>query len=708
MNAYTSQEAYFKDLLKYVDQVMAAYYEANYSQQDNFELGWQLKRISPKSQQMKEEAFVIWNRIRTQAEMTMSTSNLLPLEHLIETFKLADFEIFCLYVSLAIELDPSFEKNIRYFNESLPLPYPSLGLLLKMYCDSLSAYLHLRQQFKSDHRLFKYFYSDSLKNAVGPMINAPLALDQPILDFVLAFDTYAVSKPYMALISPHTQDEVHYFPEIEKRLQSYVTLNHTQALDQHVLFHLHGEKGIGKHALTYSFCSHYDQNALLVQCKLLSSELTSETIDAITREALMHRAVVVFEDFESLTTQLNQRDVSQFMPLLLKALKRFAKVCFAFSQEPWHPQSLFESFLIIDVPLVSPNLSERFTYWKNSGQNFPLAEDIAFETLANQFKLGPKQIDKALRDAHQQMLWEHTSQISLSQLQQANYFQLSHALGENTQRLRGKATFKDLVLPKEQLSQLTDACNHMRYRHIVLQEWGFEDKLSYGTGLGILFTGPPGTGKTFAAQALANELGLELYRVDLSQIISKYIGETEKQLRAIFEEASKSSAILLFDEGDALFSKRTEVSDAHDKYANVETSYLLQKIEAYDGITIVTTNLIGNIDEAFIRRFAFVVHFPLPTAAYRRTLWRQVFPPQMPLSSHLDLDYMGNHFELSGASIKNIALNASYMAAASQRELTMKDLLLATMAELTKTGKSVLPSDFGDYSYLLSTDFRAP
>lgn len=708
MNAYTSQEAYFKDILKYIDRMMAAYYASNYSQGQSFELGWQLKKISPEALQIKEEAEQLFRSMRAQVEKTMSTSNLLPLEHLIETFKLNNFEIFCLYLSLSIELDPSFEKNVRFFNESLPLPYPNLGLMLKMYFDSLDMYLAQRRLLHSNNRLLRYFYSDAVKSATGPLIASPLALDQPVIDYILNYEQYQVSTSYLELISPHTQDEHHGYPSVKEQLIHFFELNYEQKLSPNVLFHIHGDKGIGRHALTYDFCSHYDQTAVLVKTKLLPLDRPNEVVDAITREVLMHRAVLIFEDFEALTLRLSETNVSQLVQLLLDAMQRFAKVSFAISTEAWHPQTAFSNFLLIDMPLDASNPLGRLNHWQEASKQYPLADDVQFETVANQFKLSPKQIDKALKDAYHHMLWKGDESIHLSLLQQANYFQLAHALGENTQRLKGKSTLKDLVLPKEQLSQLKEACDQMRFRHVVYQNWGFSEKLSYGTGLGMLFTGPPGTGKTLAAQVVANELGLELYRVDLSQIVSKYIGETEKQLKAIFDEASKSSAILLFDEGDALFSKRTEVSDAHDKYANVETSYLLQKIESYEGITIVTTNLLGNIDEAFIRRFAFVIHFPLPTADYRRILWRQVFPEGVPLSKTLDLDYLGNHFELTGASIKNIALNAAFLAASSSREVTMKDLLKATMSELTKTGKSVLPSDFGDYAYLLMSEVKAP
>ncbi|UUZ78913.1 ATP-binding protein [Paenibacillus sp. P26] len=225
------------------------------------------------------------------------------------------------------------------------------------------------------------------------------------------------------------------------------------------------------------------------------------------------------------------------------------------------------------------------------------------------------------------------------------------------------------------------ACARLQYRGTVLGDWGFDRSLAYGKGVSLLFAGPPGTGKTMSAQVLAKEVQLEIYKIDLSQVISKYIGETEKNLHEVFSEAQLSNAILFFDEADALFGKRSEVKDSHDKYSNVETAYLLQKMEEYDGITILATNLQQNLDEAFMRRFGFIVKFPFPDAGHREQIWRGLIPPEAPVDDDIDFRFLASKFELAGGYIKNIVLSAAFMAAEQGCAIGMKQLLVSARSE---------------------------
>jgi SpoVK/Ycf46/Vps4 family AAA+-type ATPase len=219
--------------------------------------------------------------------------------------------------------------------------------------------------------------------------------------------------------------------------------------------------------------------------------------------------------------------------------------------------------------------------------------------------------------------------------------------------------------------------------------------------LNVLFAGPSGTGKTMAAEIMANELGLDLYKIDLSTVVSKYIGETEKNLARIFEEAETSNAILFFDEADALFGKRSEVRDSHDRYANIEISYLLQRMEEYDGMAILATNLHKNMDDAFVRRMHFTVEFPFPDARHRRLIWEKVWPTDTPRSAELDLDFMARQFELTGGNIRNIAVAAAFLAASDGQVVTMSQLVGATHREYQKMGKVMADGAFGDYGTLL-------
>jgi SpoVK/Ycf46/Vps4 family AAA+-type ATPase len=244
-----------------------------------------------------------------------------------------------------------------------------------------------------------------------------------------------------------------------------------------------------------------------------------------------------------------------------------------------------------------------------------------------------------------------------------------------------------LVLPEQQKSILRDISTHVRQRTKVYQDWGFGSKGGRGLGISALFSGVSGTGKTMAAEVIAKELRLDLYRIDLSAVVSKYIGETEKNLRRIFDAAEAGGAILLFDEADALFGKRTEVKDSHDRHANVEVSYLLQRMEAYQGLAILTTNLKGSLDQAFLRRIRFVVSFPFPDAKGRAEIWQRIFPNQTP-TQELDFDNLAK-LSVAGGNIRNIALNAAFVAADAGEPVMMKHILQAAKSEYVKLERSL-------------------
>jgi SpoVK/Ycf46/Vps4 family AAA+-type ATPase len=265
------------------------------------------------------------------------------------------------------------------------------------------------------------------------------------------------------------------------------------------------------------------------------------------------------------------------------------------------------------------------------------------------------------------------------------------------QKIKPKYSLDDIVLPTDPQTQLREICNQTKYRHIVHREWGFDRKLSLGKGLNVMFYGPPGTGKTMAAEAIAHELQLDLYKIDLSQVVSKYIGDTEKNLNRIFTAATNANAILFFDEADALIGKRSEVKDAHDRYANIEIAYLLQKMEEYEGVTILTTNLRQNLDEAFTRRIRFIVEFPFPEEEHRLQIWRGIWPKEIPLSADVDLKLMAQKFKLAGGHIRNIALTAAFLAAAQNEYVDMKHLLQATKREFQKMGRLINEAEFSTF-----------
>jgi SpoVK/Ycf46/Vps4 family AAA+-type ATPase len=303
----------------------------------------------------------------------------------------------------------------------------------------------------------------------------------------------------------------------------------------------------------------------------------------------------------------------------------------------------------------------------------------ALDVIAGQFKLSARTIQAegthlapavAISDRPDSVMWSACRTIGRSKLD------------ELAQRIESAAGWDDLILPEAQKATLRQIGAHVQNRLKVHLEWGFAEKGARGLGISALFAGESGTGKTMAAEVLAHELQLDLYRIDLSAVVSKYIGETEKNLRRVFDAADDSGAILLFDEADALFGKRSEIKDSHDRYANIEVSYLLQRMEAYRGLAILTTNMKGALDVAFQRRLHFVVHFPFPDQALREAIWRSVFPAGAPQGA---VDYSKlARLSVTGGSIRNIAINAAFRAAELQEPVSMAHLLQAAHQEASK------------------------
>jgi SpoVK/Ycf46/Vps4 family AAA+-type ATPase len=322
---------------------------------------------------------------------------------------------------------------------------------------------------------------------------------------------------------------------------------------------------------------------------------------------------------------------------------------------------------------------------------------VDLAALATKFKFTGGQIQDAatmarnlacLRDAK-------TARINTHDLYEACRLHSNQKLSALARKITPKYQWGDIVLPADRLEQLREICNHVKYRERVYGEWGFDRKLSLGKGLSVLFAGPSGTGKTMAAEIIAGALGLELYKIDISMVVSKYIGETEKNLSRIFVEAETSNAILFFDEADALFGKRSEVKDSHDRYANIEIGYLLQRMEEYEGVVILATNFRKNMDEAFVRRLHFTVEFPFPNEGDRRQIWQGIWPEDTPRHPALDIDFMARRFEITGGNIRNIALAAAFLAADDGNVITMNHLLHGTKREYQKMGKVVAENEFG-------------
>lgn len=353
---------------------------------------------------------------------------------------------------------------------------------------------------------------------------------------------------------------------------------------------------------------------------------------------------------------------------------------------------------LLTFDVLKPSATEQRDIWQRALKGMPVNLNGQVNALVSQFNLDLQKVDAARAEALARQVpgGEPVSADEFGRaLWDACRMQARPRLDDLAQRIEPAATWADLVLPEPQLHTLREIAVHVRQRMTVYETWGFAAKCARGLGISALFAGISGTGKTMAAEVLANELRLDLYRIDLSAVVSKYIGETEKNLRRVFDAAEEGGAILLFDEADALFGKRSEVKDSHDRYANIEVSYLLQRMEAYQGLAILTTNLKSALDTAFLRRIRFILHFPFPDAAQRAEIWRRIFPCQTP-TENLDAAKLAR-LNVAGGNIRNIALNAAFLAADAEEPVRMTHLLRATQGEYTKLEKSLTEAEVGGW-----------
>jgi AAA+ superfamily predicted ATPase len=348
--------------------------------------------------------------------------------------------------------------------------------------------------------------------------------------------------------------------------------------------------------------------------------------------------------------------------------------------------------VVITFDVARPTPIEQRSVWRSElGDASPDAE---IDVLVGQFNLDVAAIREACVAARASEL-AGTEAVD-GPLWEACRIRARPRLDDLAQRIDPAAGWDDIVLPEPARDILRQIALHARHRPRVYGDWGFEAKSTRGLGISALFVGPSGTGKTMAAEVLAGDLRLDLYRIDLSQVVSKYIGETEKNLRRVFDAAEDGGAVLLFDEADALFGKRSEVRDSHDRYANIEVSYLLQRMEAYRGLAILTTNMKEALDTAFLRRIRFVVHFPFPDTPARAEIWRRVFPEATP-TERLDMERL-SRLNLAGGNIRNIALNAAFLAADAREPVRMSHLLRAARSEYAKLEKPLTEAEIGGWA----------
>lgn len=460
------------------------------------------------------------------------------------------------------------------------------------------------------------------------------------------------------------------------------------------LVHIFGGYGIGKRFAAKHIARFCGLVLLLVDGAFLKGEPSwvLHKTRIIIREAMLCGGAICLYGWKD-------KDSASLLPSVKRFLweaEKLQQPVFITSEDnirilPFLQNKVLELSLPPCTPAESSLLWEGFTarYWGKHSLN-------CYE-LASKMRLSAGIIEKIVKIASFSLLPEERISQNIFRI---CYHVLDDGRYENVKRVESSYTWEDLKLESKQKNILKDVCNQIEYRLKVMVNWDMISKYAYGTCTSVLFSGPPGTGKTMAAHVLSSMLGLELYKVDLSQVVDKYIGETEKRLEEVFARAEKTNMILFFDEADAVLGKRSEVKDAKDKHANTEVSYLLQRMEEYDGMVILATNNAQNIDRAFIRRIRYVINFPIPDKDIRMDIWKSAISDKVPTEG-IDFDFLASQFEFSGGNIKNCVLNAVFLAAAEDSPLSMKHLLRAVYLESTKDKQVTFGDIFGKYGHLV-------
>ncbi|NEC06476.1 ATP-binding protein, partial [Streptomyces sp. SID7909] len=420
----------------------------------------------------------------------------------------------------------------------------------------------------------------------------------------------------------------------------------------------------------------------------------ADAVRALAREARLTGAGLVCAPLDA---------VSREHPSLLRLLTATPVPTVMVGRVPWDASWSTVPPLLVHAPRVEP--SARGALWseayrRTGSGDVPAGVDP--DHLLAPFLLTPEQVRGAALSAAQTARLDGGA-LTPDHVRQGARAQNAAGLDRLARRIEPTVTWDDLVLPPDAHAQLRELTARARHRDRVLGEWAMRPGGGRGRGVSALFAGDSGTGKTMSAEVIAADLGLDLYTVDLATVIDKYVGETEKNLERIFTEAAGVNGVLLFDEADAIFGKRSDVKDAHDRYANVESAYLLQRMESFDGLAILATNLRANLDDAFTRRLDLVVDFPVPDPEQRLTLWDRCLGTALPRAADLDLPFCAENFELAGGNIRSIAVTAAYLAADTGGEVTMATLIHAVQREYQKLGRLTLASEFGPYLGLLTS-----
>lgn len=651
-------------------------------------------------------------QIAVKAAAALSQGVPLLLNRLAEAFHLSAFDLDAVLVCFAPEVDIKYEKLYAYLQNDVTRKGPSVDLMLNLFCRSLEERLKGRQRLAPAapllaHQLLLYTDEARGEQQQQALLSRLLKLDDRISDYLLGVESLDRQlAPFTKLVRPQATLEQLLAPACMKEMlarsfQSQMLARSGQGVSPTATVFLYdGPEGSGKKIAAEALCRASGLKLLVAHASqmLAEGQRFAALIRRLLREAVLTEAAIYLDQAEALLGE-GERE-ARGRAALSGALEEFAGILFVGSREPWGAEHLPGVKQVFKVSFGVPGYELRKEFWQRLLAEEPSAvtPDVDTSALADKFSFTPAKIRQAVSEARSRAVMRGgETRMTAEDLYHACRSASNRKLLTLGRKITPLYTWQDIILPEDQLQLLKEVCAHVKHRQRIFGQWGFDRKVSLGKGLAVLFVGPSGTGKTMAAEIVAGELGLDLYKIDLSCVVSKYIGETEKNLNRIFEEADESNAILFFDEADAIFGKRSEIKDSHDRYANIEINYLLQKMEEYEGMVILASNFQKNIDEAFTRRLRFVVEFPFPDSTHRSLIWQNVFPKDAPVSADLDFDFLAQRLKLPGGNIRNIALNAAFLAAANSGHVQMGHIISATRRELQKMGRLFVEADFAQY-----------
>lgn len=488
-----------------------------------------------------------------------------------------------------------------------------------------------------------------------------------------------------------------FFPREDFKIQRESEANELSRFfkkDRRSYVFIRSPRGMGKKTLAKKISFNFDKPIVIVDIeKCIPDENFGQIILSASRQSNLLGGFICFDNMDFIS------DKKIKIEIMLGIVNKLCSNIFFLSEKSLFLENFnfFNNSNVLEYKMKNLTNENLSNIWKEKLNDEDIEKEINFSEISNVFNFTPKQIDyasnliKSCKSIHSKI---SKNQI-MKQIRKINKFNFKNY----AYPIETTNTWDDLIINQQDKNMIIDICKQRKLLNIVFEKWELGKRIEYGKGLSILFSGTPGTGKTMAAGIISRELGLDLYRVDLSQIVSKYIGETEKNISNLFEEAEKANCILLFDETDALFSQRTNVNSSNDRGANLEISHLLQRMEYHSGICILTTNYIENIDKAFFRRISYVFHFQKPNFENRKKIWRNMFA-KAPLSDEIDFDFISK-FDISGGNIKNIVVSSCFEAAQKNTKVQMKHIVKSIEYELKKQGYTPIKSEFGDYAYLL-------